>query len=123
MAFIVAAIFGIGLGGLLVVPPVALAHYFGRKSLGAIRGVTEPFVSGGQAVGAIGAGIVFDVTGSYSGTFPMFTMAAVLAIILLALTRRPKKPNQPNGVLRSKARQANLQRLRFNNLNKQVETP
>ena len=94
MAFIVAAIFGIGLGGLLVVPPVALAHYFGRKSLGAIRGVTEPFVSGGQAVGAIGAGIVFDVTGSYSGTFPVFTMAAVLAIILLTLTRRPQK-NQP----------------------------
>ncbi len=90
-AFIVAALFGIGLGGLLVVPPVAVAHYFGRSSLGAIRGATEPFVSGGQAIGAIGAGLIFDYTGSYSGTFPTFTAAAVIAIILLVFTRRPKK--------------------------------
>jgi MFS transporter, OFA family, oxalate/formate antiporter len=92
MAFAVAAVFGIGLGGLLVVPPVAIAHYFGRNSLGAIRGATEPFVSGGQALGAIGAGLIFDYTGSYSGTFPTFTAAALIAIVLLVFTRRPKKP-------------------------------
>ncbi len=91
MAFTAAAIFGIGLGGLLVVPPVAVAHYFGRNSLGAIRGATEPFVSGGQAIGAIGAGLIFDYTGSYEGTFPTFTAAAVIAIVLLVFTRRPSK--------------------------------
>jgi sugar phosphate permease len=91
MAFTAATIFGIGLGGLLVVPPVAVAHYFGRSSLGAIRGATEPFVSGGQAIGAIGAGLIFDYTGSYEGTFPTFTAAAVIAIGLLAFTRRPRK--------------------------------
>lgn len=91
MAFTVAAIFGIGLGGLLVVPPVAVAHYFGRSSLGAIRGATEPFVSGGQALGAIGAGLIFDYTGSYQGTFPTFTAAALIAIVLLIFTRRPTK--------------------------------
>jgi sugar phosphate permease len=91
MAFTAAAIFGIGLGGLLVVPPVAVAHYFGRSSLGAIRGATEPFVSGGQALGAIGAGLIFDFTGSYSGTFPTFTAAALIAIVLLVFTRKPSK--------------------------------
>jgi len=91
MAFTVAALFGIGLGGLLVVPPVAIAHYFGRDSLGAIRGATEPFVSGGQALGAIGAGLIFDYSGSYSATFPTFTAAAIIAILLLVFTRRPKK--------------------------------
>ena len=92
MAFTAAAIFGIGLGGLLVVPPVAVAHYFGRSSLGAIRGATEPFVSGGQAIGAIGAGLIFDYTGSYEGTFPTFTAAALIAVVLLIFTRRPTKP-------------------------------
>jgi MFS family permease len=92
MAFTAAALFGIGLGGLLVVPPVAIAHYFGRSSLGAIRGATEPFVSGGQAIGAIGAGLIFDYTGSYERTFPTFTVAAILAILLLIATRRPTKP-------------------------------
>ena len=94
MAFAAAALFGIGLGGLLVVPPVAVAHYFGRNSLGAIRGATEPFVSGGQAIGAIGAGLIFDYTGSYEATFPTFTAAAIIAILLLTFTRRPKKSNQ-----------------------------
>lgn len=88
-AFIVAAMFGIGLGGLLVVPPVVMADYFGRRSLGAIRGITEPFVSGGQAIGGIAAGLIFDLSDSYSGTFPMFTVGALIGVVLIVLARRP----------------------------------
>jgi OFA family oxalate/formate antiporter-like MFS transporter len=95
MAFAVALVFGIGLGGLLVVPPVVIADYFGRKSLGAIRGLTEPFVSGGQAVGGITAGIIFDLSGSYEWTFPVFTVAAVMGAILVLLARRPKHRDNP----------------------------
>lgn len=94
-AFGVALVFGIGLGGLLVVPPVVIADYFGRRSLGAIRGLTEPFVSGGQAVGGIAAGIIFDLQGTYERTFPMFTVAAVIGAILVLLARRPKHPDSP----------------------------
>ena len=89
IAFLVAATFGIGLGGLLVVPPVVMADYFGRRSLGSIRGITEPFVSGGQAVGGIAAGLIFDLSGSYSATFPMFTVAALIGVVLIVLARRP----------------------------------
>ncbi len=89
VAFVVAAVFGIGLGGLLVVPPVVMADYFGRSSLGAIRGITEPFVSGGQAVGGIAAGLIFDLSDSYEGTFPMFTVAALIGVVLIVLARRP----------------------------------
>jgi sugar phosphate permease len=91
MAFAAAALFGIGIGGLLVVPPVAIADYFGRDSIGAIRGVTEPFVSGGQAIGALGAGVIFDLTDSYTATFPVFSVAAGLAVVLLLAVRRPRK--------------------------------
>ena len=91
VAYAVAALFGIGLGGLLVVPPVAIAAYFGRKSLGAIRGATEPFVSGGQAIGAVGAGLIFDFTGSYTATFPTFTAVAAVAALLILATRRPEQ--------------------------------
>lgn len=96
MAFGVALVFGIGLGGLLVVPPVVIADYFGRSSLGAIRGLTEPFVSGGQAVGGITAGIIFDLSGSYEGTFPVFTVAAFLGVILILLARRPRRVDRPD---------------------------
>ena len=66
--------FGFGIGGILVVPPVAFADYFGRSSLGAIRGVTEPFTSLGQAIGAVVSGAVFDVTGSYHLAFMIFAV-------------------------------------------------
>ncbi len=90
-AYATGALFGIGLGGLLVVPPVAIASFFGRKSLGAIRGLTEPFVSGGQAIGGVGAGLVYDFTGSYSLTFPMFTAAAVAGAVFILAAKRPAK--------------------------------
>lgn len=98
VAFIVAAVFGIGLGGLLVVPPVVMADYFGRSSLGAIRGVTEPFVSGGQAIGGIAAGLIFDLSDSYAGTFPMFTVAALIGVVLIVLARRPVRAALPRSV-------------------------
>ena len=91
MAFTASALFGIGLGGLLVVPPVVLANYFGRKSLGAIRGVTEPFASGGQAIGAIGGGIIFDLSGSYTATFPVFSVAALAAVVLILVAGTPRR--------------------------------
>ena len=82
--------FGFGIGGILVVPPVAFADYFGRSSLGAIRGVTEPFTSLGQAIGAVVSGAVFDVTGSYHLAFMIFAVLSGLTIILLLLARPPR---------------------------------
>ena len=54
------ALFGFGLGGMLTLPPVAYADYYGRRSLGTIRGITEPFTTFGQTVGVMIPGIVFD---------------------------------------------------------------
>ena len=90
-AFAVAGLFGFGLGGLIVVPPVVAADYFGRPSMGAVRGFTEPFVGIGQAAGAIGAGIIFDTTDSYTAAFPIFTVVAAIAAGLLLITKVPKK--------------------------------
>ena len=91
VALVVAGLFGVGLGGLLVVPPVVTADYFGRASLGSIRGVLEPFVGIGQAFGALGTGIIFDVTDSYTAAFPTFTIVAALAAALLIFIRAPRK--------------------------------
>ncbi len=89
-AFLMAGVFGIGLGGILVLPAVAYADYFGRKSLGSIRGVTEPFVSIGQAAGALLAGFIFDATHSYAAAFYTFLGVALVAAALILLARPPK---------------------------------
>ena len=91
-ALVVASIFGAAVGGILVVPVVAYANYFGRRSLSAIRGVTEPFVSLGQAIGAIFSGIVYDVTGSYKDAFLVLSILGFATIGMLLLTRAPTRP-------------------------------
>ena len=88
-ALIVASIFGAAVGGILVVPVVAYADYFGRRSLSAIRGVTEPFVSLGQAIGALFSGIVYDVTGSYKDAFLVLSILGFVTIAMLLATRAP----------------------------------
>ena len=94
-ALVVAAIFGTAVGGILVVPVVAYANYFGRGSLSTIRGVTEPLVSLGQAIGGLFSGIVYDVTGSYRDSFIVLAIVGATTIALLLSTRAPIKPPVP----------------------------
>ena len=75
---------------MLVVPPVAFANYFGRRSLGVIRGIAEPFTSMGQAIGALLSGAIFDITGSYMIAFITFAVIGGATMILVMTARPPK---------------------------------
>ena len=85
------ALFGFGLGGMLTVPPVAYADYYGRASLGTIRGITEPFTTFGQAVGVMIPGIVFDYISSES-YMPFFYAAGLVGILAAAFSLFATKP-------------------------------
>ena len=85
-------LFGFGVGGLLSVPLVVYADYYGRRSLGAIRGVTEPLTTFGQAIGTVLAGLVFDFTGSYAFAFMAFAAMGGLATVLVLFARPPRRP-------------------------------
>ena len=94
LTYLAAGLFGVAVAGILVVPPVAYANFFGRQSLGTIRGVTEPFTSLGQAIGAVASGLVFDFTdGSYIIAFIIYTALAVLTAAALLLARPPRHPS------------------------------
>lgn len=85
------ALFGFGLGGMLSVPPVAYADYFGRRSLGVIRGVTEPFSTFGQAVGAVLMGAVFDIWGGYFYALAGFAAVGALTALAVLVAKPPVK--------------------------------
>ncbi len=87
-----AVLFGFGVGGLLSVPPVGYADYYGRRSLGVIRGVTEPLTTIGQAIGALVAGVIFDLTDSYQLAFIAFAIMGGLATVLVLFARPPRRP-------------------------------
>ena len=90
-ALLYSTLFGFGVGGLLSVPPVTYADYYGRRSLGAIRGVAEPLTSFGQAIGAVLSGAVFDLTESYILAFATFAILAALAATLVLFARPPRR--------------------------------
>ena len=92
------ALFGFGLGGMLTVPPVAYADYFGRRSLGTIRGITEPFTTFGQAVGVMIPGFIFDYIthGNYTPFFIAAGAIGILAAIISLFAIQPHHNRHTN---------------------------
>ncbi len=91
--FIAAGLFGVAVAGILVVPAVAYADFFGRQSLGTIRGITEPFTSLGQAIGAVASGLVFHLAGGYGIAFIIYAVLGALTAAALLLAKPPQHPS------------------------------
>ena len=78
---------GVGVGGIHLLLRLTWADYYGRLHLGSIRGLTLPAQIGGQAMGPIIAGVMFDSTGGYQTPFTVFgIIVAFAAVMVLAAT-------------------------------------
>ena len=88
-----AVILGVGVGGLHLLLRLAWAEYYGREHLGSITGLTLPVQVGGQALGPVIAGFMYDATQSYQLPFRIFAIAVFFAG-LLVLTATPPKPQE-----------------------------
>lgn len=95
-ALLSTSILGIGVGGLHFLLRLAWANYYGRAHLGTIRGVTLPVQIGGQALGPVTAGVVFDLTGGYHGAFVFFASAVTLASLLVLAAVPPQQVSTPH---------------------------
>ena len=84
------SILGAGVGGLHLLLRLAWAEYYGREHLGSITGITLPVQVGGQALGPIIAGFLYDFTGNYLWPFRIFSTAVFIAG-LLVLTATPPR--------------------------------
>ena len=84
-------IFGMGIGGMMFLNNFIWADYFGRGSVGGIRGLANPInlVVGG--IGAPAAGYVRDWTGSYDPAWWVGVGLMSGAALLIVLTRAPRK--------------------------------
>jgi MFS family permease len=83
--------YGIGLGGSWVLQELVWATYFGRVSLGTVRGLGILVTHAFGAAGAPFFGFVHDVTSSYYSSFVAFAVALVLAAFLSLAVRAPRK--------------------------------
>ena len=84
-------IFGMGIGGMMFLNNFIWADYFGRASVGGIRGLANPInlVVGG--IGAPAAGYVRDWTGSYDPAWWVGVGLMSGAALLIVLTRAPRR--------------------------------
>lgn len=90
-AFAAAAVFGLGVGGLLTTLPIAWADYFGRASYGAIRGAALTVQVVAQASGPVVSGLLRDWTGSYFASVATFAGLAVAGGAVALAARPPSK--------------------------------
>ena len=92
MGVVFAVSYGVAFGLMVTSSQIVFADYFGRRSLGAIRGSAAPFQFSFNAVGPIVGGVAFDLTGSYLAAFIPFTFAYLIAAGSLLVARKPGLP-------------------------------
>jgi cyanate permease len=83
-------LYGIGLGGNMVLPDILWASYFGRRSLGKIRGMGLLISQVLAATGPPFFGFLFDITGGYGVSFSLFGTVLMISAFLSLLLRPPR---------------------------------
>ena len=83
-------VFGLAAGVRTIIETMMLASYFGRASLGTIRGFAAPFRLLAP-MGPVVAGLIHDSTGTYGPAFALFGAIAVLMVVVGGLATPPKR--------------------------------
>ncbi|MGQ0582968.1 MAG: MFS transporter [Reyranella sp.] len=89
-ACLAAGLFGLGIGGVMTLLPMAWADYFGRESYGAIRGVALSLQVLAQAAGPLASGMLRDWSGNYTESLILFGILAAFAVLAALMARRPR---------------------------------
>jgi MFS family permease len=84
-------LYGIGLGGSMVLPDLMWATYFGRYSLGKVRGLGLLITHGVAAAGPPFFGFLFDLTRGYGLSFVIFGSALIICAFVSLMFQPPQK--------------------------------
>jgi MFS family permease len=92
--FFLAALHGIFHGGRNTMIILAWAKFFGRRSLGSILSLSNPFNTAANAIGPVFAALCFDLFGSYALPFYSFVAMFFLSGIITEHMQPPGHPSQ-----------------------------
>ena len=81
--------YGLSFGGMFILQQIIFADFYGRDNVGAIRGVVWPIQMVFNASGPFIASVAYDVLGSYTVIFLIFSAAVMIASVLLLLAKPP----------------------------------
>ena len=94
MALVFAVWHGLSFGAQLPLNRISFPDYFGRYSVGAIRGATAPVQFALNAFGPLIAGFVFDWQGSYDPLYLAFVALLAAAALSILAAPKPRAPAQ-----------------------------
>ena len=85
--------YGFGFGGTIPLGEFTWAKYFGRKQIGAIRGIGNPVAILFSGLGPILVGLSFDLSGVYQPAFFVVIASFFVGATLVGISREPQKPS------------------------------
>jgi MFS family permease len=85
-----AAVFGLGYGGVMPLYAILTRQYFGARVMGTMYGLVFGVSSVGMGIGTYLGGFFFDRSGTYTGLYVASFLLGVSAIILGAALRPPR---------------------------------
>ena len=94
--YLAAGLFGLGIGGVLTLLPIAWADYFGRVHFGAIRSVALSAQVLAQACGPLLSGALRDLSGDYVLSLHCFAVLSCASVVA-ALAARPPRARGGSG--------------------------
>ena len=81
--------FGLTMGNVIMLLSLIIGEYFGTVSFGRVSGLAMLFTISGSAFGPMIAGILFDLTRSYSAAFTLFALTYAIASVIILFTKPP----------------------------------
>ena len=88
---LVAAVFGLGYGGVFNAPSIVAFEYFGTERVGTILGLFMMFFGVGTSSGGVVAGMIFDRTHHYANSFTVDLVSCVFGFCSRVGRRRPER--------------------------------
>ena len=86
-----AIFFGFGMGGVIVLQPLAISKYFGLASFGMLLGVCQLFHSIGASMGSLLSGLLYDHFGDYQQALMVYIVLYLIGIGAVLLAGKPKR--------------------------------
>ncbi|MBW1785832.1 MAG: MFS transporter [Deltaproteobacteria bacterium] len=83
-------LFGFAMGGVIVLLPLVVGHFFGLSSFGVIMGTLSFLQAMGASSGVLVSGLVYDAFGSYRFALMSYVCFSLVAVVSILLTGKPK---------------------------------
>jgi sugar phosphate permease len=95
MVWVYVTIFGFAMGGVIVLLPLVVGHFFGLAAFGVIMGTLSLILALGNASGALISGMIYDFFGSYDYAMIAYMCLYLIATLSIFLAGRPRKYTSP----------------------------